>query len=156
MDQRARQGLGEPDLKLAGFVLWIHSRQFPDAADYWDGNWLTVTAHCGDKGAEAWATGSFIHLPEIHQWITETQVLYDTLSGTAALACMEPELTIQLKAETGGHITMTVEMTADHLTQHHRFEFDIDQSDLPVFLAQGRKVLSQFPLKAADGAGNEV
>lgn len=34
MDQRARQRLGEPDLKLAGFALWIHSRQFPDAKDY--------------------------------------------------------------------------------------------------------------------------
>jgi len=39
--------LGMPDLKLEGLQIWIHGRQFPDAADYWDGNWLRVTAHCG-------------------------------------------------------------------------------------------------------------
>ncbi len=152
MDAPARRGLGEPDLKLAGFVLWIHGRQFPDAADYWDGNWLNVTAHCGAKGAEVSVSGNIVHLSEIHQWMTETQALYDTLTGTAALACMEPEISITLKAETRGHISMIVEITPDHLLQQHRFEFDIDQSHLPALLAQGRQVLTQFPLKAADGA----
>ncbi len=156
MDERARQGLGQPDLKLAGFALWIHGRQFPGVADYWDGNWLTVTAHCGAKGAEVWATGSVIHLPEIRAWIIGTQILCDTLSGTAGLDCMEEQLRVALKAETRGHISMTVEITPDHLTQQHRFEFDIDQSDLPAFLAQGWKFLAQFPLKGAEAEGMPI
>jgi hypothetical protein len=32
----------EPDLKLDGFSLWVFGRQFPDANDYWDGNWLPL------------------------------------------------------------------------------------------------------------------
>jgi hypothetical protein len=55
--------LGEPDLKLAGFQLWVHSRQFPQEEDYWDGNWVNVTAHCAGKGASVWVRGAIIHLP---------------------------------------------------------------------------------------------
>jgi hypothetical protein len=33
---------GEPDLKFAGFSLWVLGRQFPDHNDYGDGNWLNV------------------------------------------------------------------------------------------------------------------
>jgi hypothetical protein len=35
--------LGEPDLVIAGLRVWVHGRQFPQAVDYWDGNWR----HCG-------------------------------------------------------------------------------------------------------------
>lgn len=86
----------------------------------------------------------------------QTQTLYDTLVGTAALPCMEPELSIELKAQAHGQITMIVEITPDHLAQQHRFEFDIDQSHLPQLLAQGQKVLAQFPLKDADADGREI
>src|SRR5256885_6731459 len=37
--------LGTPDIKLGGLQVWVHGRQFPDAIDYWDGNWLRITAH---------------------------------------------------------------------------------------------------------------
>jgi hypothetical protein len=43
--------LGAPDLQIAGLRLWVHDRQFPMADDYWDGNWLQVTVHCGAPGA---------------------------------------------------------------------------------------------------------
>ena len=42
---------GEPDLKLAGFQLWVHGRRFPESGGYYDGNWLRVTARCGASGA---------------------------------------------------------------------------------------------------------
>ena len=32
---------------------WVHGWQFPEAQDLWDGNWLNVTAHCGQSGASA-------------------------------------------------------------------------------------------------------
>jgi hypothetical protein len=38
------EALGDPSLDLFGLKLWIHGRQFPNANDFWDGNWLRVTA----------------------------------------------------------------------------------------------------------------
>jgi hypothetical protein len=36
--------LGEPDIKISGLEIWIHGNQFPDENDYWDGNWMDITA----------------------------------------------------------------------------------------------------------------
>jgi hypothetical protein len=58
-------GLGEPDLKFAGFQIWIHGRQLPDNQDYYDGNWLRVTAHCGASGASVWAQGAILMVTDI-------------------------------------------------------------------------------------------
>ena len=56
--------LGDPDIKIAALKIWVHGRQFEDAQDYWDGNWLRVTAHCGADGGSALAHGSILHLGE--------------------------------------------------------------------------------------------
>lgn len=37
-----RADLGQPDLQVAGFQLWVHGRRFPAADGYDDGNWFVV------------------------------------------------------------------------------------------------------------------
>ena len=107
---------GTPDLKLEGLQIWIHGRQFPDAADYWDGNWLLVTAHCSGNDASVFATGSIIHLSELHRWLVESEELLMSLIGEAKLACMEPAHWVTLKSGSLGHITMDVSITPDHMS----------------------------------------
>lgn len=53
--EKHADNLGQPDIKLNGLQIWIHGRQYPNEEDYWDGNWLNVTAHCGSQGAEVWS-----------------------------------------------------------------------------------------------------
>ena len=55
-DDSKQKYLGEPALRIAGFQLWVHGYQFPDSNDYWDGNWLRVTVHCGAAGASVCAS----------------------------------------------------------------------------------------------------
>ena len=69
------------DIKLAGLSLWVHWRQFEAARDYWDGNWLRVTAHLRAPGARVWTTGSIIHLAELERWLST--VTADQLSAPA-------------------------------------------------------------------------
>lgn len=125
--------LGAPDLKLEGLQIWIHGRQFPDSGDYWDGNWLRVTASCGGNGASVFATGSIIHLSELDRWLVETEELLKNLDGDAKLACMEPALSI----------------TPDHMTQRHWFQFEIDQSYLPPFVKQCQSILQAYQIKGS-------
>jgi len=140
---------GTPDLKLEGLQIWVHGRQFPDAADYWDGNWLRVTAHCGRSGASIFATGSIIHLSELDRWRVESEELLKKLSGEAKLACIEPALSVTLKAGSLGHITMEVSITPDHLSQRHWFQFGIDQSYLPPLVRQCQSILEVYPIKGS-------
>ena len=139
--------LGTPDLKVEGLQIWVHGRQFPDAADYWDGNWLRVTAHCGGNGANVFTTGSIIHLSELDRWLVESEELLKNLKGEAKLACMEPALSVTLKSGSLGHITMEVSITPDHMSQRHWFRFEIDQSYLPPFVKQCQSILEAYPIK---------
>lgn len=135
------------DLKLAGLRLWVHGRQFPDAQDYWDGNWLNVTARCDGDGARILASGPILHLSELDRWRREAEKLLETLAGEAHLACREPNLSVVLKAAARGQITMEVSITPDHLTQKHWFQFAIDQSYLPSLVVQCQAILEAYPLR---------
>lgn len=135
------------DLKLAGLLIRVHGRQFPDAQDDWDGNWLNVTAQCDDNGASVVASGPIVHLSELVRWCREVENLFQSMTGEARLDCREPNLTVVLEAAPLGHITMDVSITPDHLTQKHWFQFAIDQSYLPSLIAQCRSILEAYPLR---------
>jgi hypothetical protein len=146
MKNKSLTQLGEPDIKLAGLRLWIHGYQF-EAEDYWDGNWLNVTAHCSAEGASVFTSGPIVHLSELHTWSFQCEQMYSALSGEAKLECMEPELAVSLKAENLGHITMEVSITPNNLKQRHWFQYDIDQSYLTQLIAQCREIFRCYPMK---------
>jgi hypothetical protein len=135
------------DIKLAGLEIWVHGRQFPDTEDYWDGNWINITAHCGASGASVWVNGSIVHLREIAHLLTGVEALYSSLEGVAELPCMEPELSFLLEGTGSGHINMTVKISPDNLAHEHKFIFEIDQSHLPELIKECKGVLRRYPIK---------
>ena len=141
------ENLGAPDIKLGEFQLWVHSRQFPQSEDYWDGNWLNVTAHCGSQGADVWVNGAILGAPDIACWLTALEQMNQKLSGEANLGSLEPELRVELKMESLGRIWVRVEITPDHLTQEHVFQFEVDQSYLGELIENCRKVLTKYPIR---------
>ena len=144
--------LGKPDVEIASLRIWVHGRQFDDSQDYWDGNWLRVTAHCAEGGGSARIHGSILHLSEIDRFAAACEVLQSTLRGKAELSCMEPNLGIALSAsDSRGTIEVKVRITPDHLVQEHLFRFSIDQSYLPGITRGLRSVLARIPLRGAPG-----
>jgi hypothetical protein len=126
-----------------------HARQFPDAKDYWDGNWLNVTARCESGGSRVEVSGSIIHLGELEKLLTGCERLYSTLTGAAALECIEPNLTVHLEA-TGstGHFSVTVSITPDHMSERHEYRDSLDQSFLPAIIDGCRSILRRYPIRA--------
>jgi hypothetical protein len=149
MNDKAFANLGVADLKLEGLQIWVHGRQFPALHDYWDGNWLQVTAHCGGNGASVFATGPIIHLPELDLWRRQAEELLKSLNGEAKLTCMEPNLSVELKSTSLGHITMEVSITPNSVIQRHWFQFDIDQSYLPSLIRQCQSILEAHPIRGS-------
>jgi hypothetical protein len=146
IDNHADQ-LGTPDIKLFGLQIWIHGRQFPDANDYWDGNWLRITAHCGTHGADVWTSGPILNLPALVSWLAELEHLDRSLKGEASLVLMEPELRVKLTAGELGHISMQVEITPDIINQEHTFHFELDQSYLAPLVESCRKIVEEYPVR---------
>ena len=139
--------LGEPDIRLAGLRIWIHNRQFPDAQDYWDGNWINAIAEFTATGAIVKVEAPFIHLGDLSYWLETLTALQSSLKGEANYEPMEPELKIGMAADALGHIIVNLEITPDIISQKHWFEFDIDQSYLSPLVSDLESVLKKFPLR---------
>ena len=84
--------LGTAALKVVGFQLWVHRRQFPDVQDNWDADWLNITAHCGTNGASVLISGAILMTTDIEHWAAQYQRLYQEGSGEALLDPSEPNL----------------------------------------------------------------
>ncbi len=138
--------LDPPHIRLDGLRIWVHSRQYPDVLEYWDGNWLIVTVCAAWSGAQVWVSGPILHIPELAQWAEESERLYKTLKGEAKLSCMEPNLSVKLTAHMTGQIQAEVNITPDNLTQYHSFKIELDQSYLPEFLQGCKRVLQEYPV----------
>src|SRR5262245_43986900 len=129
MDERAVSRFGAPDLEIDELQLWVHGYEFPDCDDAFDGNWLRVTAHCGAAGASVWLTGALLDTVSFLRFRRELAALYETLRGEAKLESYEPNLVVRVTAAARtGHLAIRVEMTPDHLTQGHWFDFAADQT----------------------------
>jgi hypothetical protein len=150
MKEDVAERLGAPALRLAGFGLWVHGYQFPDAADAWDGNWLRVTAHCGAGGASVWVSGAVLDTVSVLRFRDGLAALHASLAGSAELSSHEPNVVVRASAvDRAGHVTVRVELTPDHLTQGHWFEFEVDQSYLQPAIAQCGELLGRFPVRDA-------
>ena len=144
---KSREKLGRPDLAMAGFQLWVHGRQFPDASDPSDQDWLNVTAHCGEKGASVWVSGALLQSWHFACFAKECAILRDTLAGEARLGAAEPELVVKWVAtDRYGHMEFIVEITPDHLAQEHSFRFGgMDQTHVFSVMAECEEILESYP-----------
>ncbi len=140
----------EPDLKFGGFSLWVHGRQFPDSGDYWDGNWLQVTARMTASGAVVDAEGPIIHVPELAGLAEEVRALIETLDGTAGLHCLEPNLDLSLQMDRLGHVAAELRISPEPLDQSHTFRFALDQTYLGPLLAACEAILERYSIKGSE------
>ena len=144
--------LGRPDLRVGGFQLWVHGLEFPGACDYYDGNRLRVTAHCGAGGASVWVQGSILMVTVIAGFGKECEAILRGDSNSAILDLFEPELKVLLEVtDRLGHARVRVEITPYPLAQFRRMEFDIDQGRLPGIIEQCSEITLKYPIR---GSGN--
>lgn len=135
------------ELSLGGFRLWVFGRQFPDAEDFWDGNWLDVRAECETDFAKVHCGGPIIRLSELHQLKKDCEQIYQKLSGKASLDCLEPHLKLEIEMQSFGKCDLTVSMNPDIHWESHSFLFEIDQTYLPPFLHDLEMLLKHYPLR---------
>jgi len=139
---------GEPALRIAGFQLWVHSRRYDDG--YID-DWLRVTAHCGASGASVWTDGEILLLSDIATFGDECASLARGEQSTVVLHPFEPNLKVIVETRDRlGHIGLRVEITPDHMTQRHTFEFDIDQTYLAGIVRECAAIVAKFGVPRPD------
>lgn len=148
------ESLGQPDVEIGPLRIWVHGRQFPDAVDAWDGNWLNVTAHCMARGVSVTVTGPFLDTVSFSRFGDQLQELYRSLAGKAKLESVEPHLVAHvLGSGQTGRMELGVELTPDNVAQGHWFKFEIDQSYLPAVIAACTAVVRRYPVREGEKRG---
>ena len=147
------EDFGNPALRIAGFQLWIHGREREEARDFDDGNWLRVTAHCAGSGASVWAQGSILMSPDIRDFGLGCDRILRGESSIAALEPIEPDLKLSLEVvDRLGHLRLRVEITADYMTQSHRFDYEVDQTHLQLISKQCAAILKEYPVRGLEAS----
>jgi len=141
-----------PDIVMAGLSLWIRKRTHLNSNNYWDGNWLDISACATAPGARVEIAGALLCSSDIARFLAQLETLYRDLSGTAKLGDDEPTIMAEMACDRLGHIKLTVNITPDLVTQAHRFYFDLDQSHLPAIMADCQRAMERFPIKGSPHA----
>ena len=98
----------EPDLRFCGFSLWVHRRQFPNASDYWDGNWLVVSAKMEASGAYVECAGPMLMTADVERFRDGLAAMVSTLTGEAVLNGLEPSINVSLKMRSRGYVEAVI------------------------------------------------
>jgi hypothetical protein len=124
-------------------------RAFPEALDYWDGNWVwaTISIVAGGFRGEFQAQ---LRTEELVRFRDELRSLHEKLVGRAKFDAMEEWLAIDIVGDGKGHFhadCVAVDMpgNGNRLT----FGIDFDQTDLPEMLRGLDDFTKSFPVVGA-------
>jgi hypothetical protein len=136
----------DPDLVLDGLSIWVLDREFPEATNGWDEEWLSVRATMRGIGSSVTTEGMILMTTDFKRFRDQLATLHAAMGGEACLSGYEPNLKVTLSADKRGGVPGQIEITADHLSESHRFEIGIDQSYLPALVASCDAILERFPV----------
>jgi hypothetical protein len=103
-------------------------------------DWIDAHARVEAPDAVVEARGAWLRASELDCFLHDLDSMHRDLRGTAALHRIEPVLRVDMACGRRGEIAKAVEISPNPPTQSHRFDFAIDQSDLPPALAALRRM----------------
>jgi hypothetical protein len=139
---------GPPALKVAGLQIWVPGREFPDATDAGDGNWLRITGCCGALGARVLVDRHILEVTDIRDWARQCALLLNGEAEHATLAPAEPESSAVVDSPDAlGPLRMSLAIPPDRLTHKHAFEFEVDRSYSPAIIKQCEEIMREYPVR---------
>jgi hypothetical protein len=131
----------------SGFLrISVLERLYPEAANYWDKNWLRAKAEVAAGAFQGRLEGD-LRTDEIAGFYKALLRLDSHLKGTAELAAMEAWLKIEMEGDGRGHLETCCRLR-DDLVDGNTLEvrLHLDQTFLPPLLRQLGQVLAAFPV----------
>ena len=128
-------------------MLDFHHRAYPEAQDYWDGNWVVTRIRAETQGFKVDFTDQ-VHLGDVVRFYEEVMKMHATLAGEATLAMIEEYLTVTGTLDARGGLHWSA-MLAQPFRRDNRlqFTFRADQSYLPDLIQQLEGVLVAFGVR---------
>lgn len=141
--------IGHPGADHIAFS--ISRRLYPEAHDFWDGNWLATTVRVRAGGFTGGVAAN-LRVDEFRAFRMQLESIDTALSGTATLDPMEPWVSLTVACELNGHLTVTCTMD-DHPAVGNQLRCTIgslDQTDLPPIINQLNALEARLPVRDAE------
>jgi hypothetical protein len=121
-------------------------RNYPDCADYWDGNWLGCIIEVRAGGFRGQVEAD-LRAEEFETFRDAFRRLYNQLAGEATFSTMEGWLTIKVVGDGRGHFTAD-SVLRDRAGMGNQLTFTIafDQTDLSKIIRELETVVVAFPV----------
>ena len=120
-------------------------RTYPDAPDFWDGNWLSAKVRAASHGLQGAMEAQF-RVDELMALGTRLSDLHRTLTGQLEFWPMEPHLKLTFQMGKGGGLRVYVELQPDMADPARlAFELCLDQTFIPGIVEQLGTDLEPFP-----------
>jgi hypothetical protein len=126
------------------FRLSIRERQFPEAADYWNANFLVSDLEIS-AGAFRGAFGAVIRNEDLERFLRQLRLLYERASGGASLEVSD-WLSLDILAE--GHSQMKVWCQVDDGHNNLEGRWAFERAGLLTIIEQIETVCSVYPVVA--------
>jgi hypothetical protein len=125
----------------------VTRREFPEASDYWDGNWVYATIRAGAFRGEYEA---LLRTDELTSFRDQLATLHTALNGSATFETMEHWLRVDVQGDGRGHFLAKCEARDQPgVGNTLRFELTFDQTELPPMLTALDEVVRAFPIKGS-------
>jgi len=138
--------LEEPNIRIAGFQIWIHGAQLVDSKNYFEGDWLRATVHCGAEGSEVWLRNAILKSSELEKWMISSEEVLRSQEVSSVFECEQEDFSVILHARSNDELEMEVKITPNSRSQQHSYKFEIIQKDLVQLIASCGKVLKQYSI----------
>ena len=103
-------------------------RAYPDAQDYWDGNWLRSEVEVVVGGFRGWIA-ELLRAEELVEFGNQLARLLDTFQGTAEFRTMEGWLELAITSDRRGHLTLSGRLRDEPgIGNSLSFSFEYDQT----------------------------
>lgn len=135
----------EPDLKLAGFSLFVTGWAFPNETDPWSRDTLCYSALIETPASSVRFDG-LMSAHAIEHFRNELSLAHSSLSGQAELL-IDEETTFSaiVKMASQGHAEIKLAVVTDFGMERHEFVFETDQTFLAESLRQLRSLVAHYP-----------
>jgi hypothetical protein len=148
-------GMAEVVLGSSGgdsLAIRVARRKFPEARDYWDGNWVDAVVSLKIRPWQARYNAS-LRTEDFANFRRDLESLYDMTGREAKFHPMEPWLELALRLDALGHIHLNGEAAPEgygRLFGQARLVFELkdfmDQSFLPPIVQQLADIEQEFPV----------
>jgi len=126
----------------------VNSRCYPQATDYWDGNWLNAEIHVRYDTLQTKVQAN-LRSDEFNSFFKELEPMCESLKGTAKFKAMEEWITMEIDGDGTGTFIMKGSVKGlSGVRKKVDFSIPFDKTELAKIIYQIKDVLRKFPVVA--------